>query len=146
MTIARPTVASAADTARARFVVDSLYEELLGGVDFKETAKLHSQDDATRATGGEMEAMTVDQLRPEFVTALQNVEEGEITPPVMSELGFHILRLLERTPGRPLDIKEDFDIIRNMSRQEKTSRMVQDWVEELKKKVYVDIRDINIIN
>jgi peptidyl-prolyl cis-trans isomerase SurA len=139
-----PTFASAADTARARFVIDSLYEKLLRGADFKETAKLHSQDDATRATGGEMEAMTVDQLRPEFVAPLQTIEEGEITPPVMSELGYHILKLLERTDGRPLDIKEDFDIIRNMSRQEKTSRMVQDWVEELKKRVYVDVRDINI--
>jgi peptidyl-prolyl cis-trans isomerase SurA len=140
-----PAAASAADSTRAKFVVDSLYQELLGGADFKETAKLHSQDDVTRATGGEMEAMTANQLRPEFLAPLEEMEETEISSPVLSELGYHILKLLEHTPGRALDIKEDFDIIRNMARQEKTARKVQEWVAELKGKVYVDIRDINIL-
>jgi peptidyl-prolyl cis-trans isomerase SurA len=141
-----PAKASAADSARTNFVVDSLSQELIGGADFKETAKLHSDDDATRATGGEMEPMTVEQLRPEFLAAIDGVEVGEITAPVLSTIGYHIIKLLERNEGRALNIDQDFDLIRNMARQEKTGRMVQEWVDELKMKVYVDIRDIDITN
>lgn len=140
-----PAVASAADSAWSKFVIDSLYQELLGQADFKEMAKLNSDDDATRATGGEMEMMTADQLRPEFISPLESVEVGDITPPVLSTLGYHILKLLDRSPGRALDIKEDYDILRNMASQEKTALMVQNWVAELKKKVYIDIRDIDIL-
>ncbi len=138
-----PATASAADSARAKFVVDSLYDELQKGAEFKELAKLNSDDDATRATGGEMEMMNVEQLRPEFAAALEGVEPGQITPPVSSTLGYHILKLLDRTPGRPLSLDQDYDIIRNMAAQEKQGRLVQDWVKDLKKKVYVDIRDID---
>ena len=140
-----PATASTADSLRARLAVDSLYRELQNGADFKELAKTNSDDDATRATGGEMEMMTVEQLRPEFVAPLEAIDEGELTSPVASALGYHILKLLERIPGRPLNLKDDFDIIRNMASQEKTARSVQDWVAALKKKVYVDIREIDIV-
>ncbi len=141
-----PATASTADSLRSKLVIDSLYQELLSGADFKELAKLSSDDDATRATGGEMETMTVENLRPEFLAPLEAVEEGDITPPVASAQGYHILKLLEQMPGRALNLQDDFDIIRNMASQEKTSRSVQEWVGELKKKVYVDIRDIDIVN
>ena len=132
---------TAEDSVRARAVADSLYSELLDGANFKELAKLHSEDDATRATGGEMEEMTLDQLRAEFFAPLDKIKEGEITPPVMSQLGLHILKLLERTEGRPLDINQDYDIIRNFAQQNKTATLVENWVEELKKQMYVEIRD-----
>jgi parvulin-like peptidyl-prolyl isomerase len=75
-----------------------------------------------------------------------NIEEGQVAAPVLSELGYHILKLLERTEGRPLNIDEDFDIIRNMARQQKTAQRVDEWVEELKKKVYVEVRDLTLNN
>jgi len=139
-----PETPSAADSARVKFIADSLYMELLGGADFKEMAKLNSDDDATRATGGEMEIMNIEQLRPEFLEALDGIKIGDITPPVQSALGYHILKLLDRTESRPLTMDKDYDIIRNMAKQEKTGRMVEKWVNDLKKKIYVDIRDVKI--
>jgi len=141
-----PAIPSAADSARARFTADSLYQEILAGADFKELAKLNSDDDATRATGGEMEEMTLNQLRPEFVTAIEGLTEGEISPPVSSARGYHIIRLLEKREGRPMNLEDDFDIVRRIASQEKTSRMVEEWVDKLKEKVYVDIRDINLVD
>ncbi|MCP4568616.1 MAG: hypothetical protein GY841_13650 [FCB group bacterium] len=139
-----PMAPSAVDSARAYTLADSLYQELLAGADFKETAKLHSDDDASRGVGGEREAMALDELRPEFVEPLAAVEIGQFTSPVQSQMGYHILKLLEREEKRSLDIDKDFDIIRNIARQEKTQKMVGDWVDEIKKKVYVDVRDIGL--
>jgi len=139
-----PLQPSAADSAHARFLVDSLYREIQGGADFREIAKAFSDDDATRATGGEMEMMSVANLRPEFLEPLGHVEPGEITEPVVSSRGFHILKLIERIPGHDLSIDQDYDLVKSMTRQEKTAEMVEKWVDELKEKIYVDIRDVEM--
>lgn len=131
---------SVADSNRATATADSLYKELLKGADFKELAKADSDDDSSRAVGGELDLMTSESIRPEFAEPLQKIDTGQITAPILSQAGYHILKLLERQPGRPLDITKDFDIIRNFAKQEKTERMVNDWVNELKKKTYIDIR------
>jgi len=135
-----PASPTEADSLAIKTLADSLYRELLNGADFRELAKAHSEDDDTRAVGGELEPMTADQLRPEFVAPLENINPGEITAPLLSQLGYHILRLIERSPGRPLDIKEDYDIIRNFAQQNKTAGMVAEWVDDLKAKTYIDIR------
>lgn len=135
---------SQADTATARAKIDSLHEKLSSGADFRETAKVYSDDDASRGTGGELEAMALDQIRPEFVEPLNGLEAGQISSPIVSQLGYHIIKLLEREDGRRFDPAEDFDILRNLARQEKTSRMVDEWVAKLKENAYVDIRETDL--
>ncbi len=139
-----PAAPSVADSAKIFGLADSLYNEIKNGGNFKEIAKLHSEDDATRATGGEMESMTLDQLRPEFIAPLDGIEINKTTTPIISQLGYHILKLLERNPGRKADLTNDYDAVRNIAQQEKTATMVEVWVEELKKNIYVDIRDYSI--
>jgi len=139
-----PLQPAAADSARARVLIDSLYQAIEDGADFREVAKEYSDDDATRATGGEMEATSMDNLRPEFQEALSQIKPGDIAPPVVSALGFHILKLIDRTPGHRLTLDNDYDIVKKLAVQEKTAELVQDWVNELKDKVYVDIRDVNM--
>ena len=69
----------------------------------------------------------------------------QLTPePVVSSRGFHILKLIERIPGHALNINEDYDLVRSMTRQEKTAEMVEEWVAELKEKIFVDIRDVEM--
>lgn len=139
-----PASPSPADSAVALTLADSLYQALEAGANFKEMAKQFSDDDSSRATGGELALMTYDQLRPEFIEPLGEIEPDQITRPVRSEIGHHILKLLEREQGRKLAMKTDFDIIRNMARQEKTGRMVEEWVVELRKKIYVDVREFDL--
>ncbi|NMC44716.1 MAG: hypothetical protein GYA46_12425 [candidate division Zixibacteria bacterium] len=136
-----PVAASTADSALTLHTADSLYRELKNGADFAELAKRSSDDDSSRGIGGELPEMTFEQLRPEFLEPLSAIDTGQITPPVPSQAGYHILKLLDRQPGRPLDMDRDFDIIRNFARQEKVGRMVEKWVAELKKNVYLDIRE-----
>ncbi len=137
-------IPTATDSARTIVLADSLYLELQNGASFKELAKLHSEDDATRATGGEMKEMTLDELRAEFFAPLDEVKEGEFTPPVYSQLGYHILKLRERLPNRPLNLKDDYDRLRNFASQDKTASLVENWVEELKTQIYVDVREFSI--
>jgi peptidyl-prolyl cis-trans isomerase SurA len=139
-----PLQPSVSDSARAKALVDSLYQAIEDGADFREVAKVYSDDSATRATGGEMEATSTDNLRPEFQEALSQIQTGQIAPPVISALGYHILRLIDRTPGHTLTLENDYDLVKKLAVQEKTAELVDDWVADLKKKVYVDIRDVDL--
>lgn len=136
-----PLAPSPGDSSLALVAADSLYKELINGADFREMAKRSSDDDSSRGIGGELPEMTFEQLRPEFLEPLGAIDTGQITAPVVSQAGYHIMKLLDRQPGRPLDPDKDFDIIRNFARQEKIERLVQQWVAELKKNVFVDIRE-----
>ncbi|MCK5127269.1 MAG: peptidylprolyl isomerase [candidate division Zixibacteria bacterium] len=137
-------IPTATDSAATLNLADSLYNVLKDGANFKELAKLHSEDDASRATGGEMEEMTLDQLRAEFFAPLDNLTPGELTPPVYSQIGYHILKLIDRIQNRPMNMEQDFTLIRNFAQQEKTASLVEDWVEELRTIIYVDIRDYSL--
>ena len=136
-----PAIPSAEDSARTLRLADSLYNAILAGADFGEIAKEYSRDDSTRSLGGVLPEMAYNEMRPEFAGPINNLSEGEISAPVISQLGYHIIKLIEKTPGRPLDPDKDFDILKNMARQRKTGRVVEEWVEKLRKDIYVDVRN-----
>jgi len=136
-----PATPSAEDSTRTLQLADSLYNAILAGSDFGEIAKEFSRDDSTRSLGGVLPEMSYSEMRPEFADPINKLAVGEISQPVPSQLGYHIIKLLEKTPGRALDPDKDFDILRNIARQRKTGRVVEEWVEKLRQEIYVDVRD-----
>ncbi len=132
---------TSSDSLLSYKLIDSLLLEIKNGNDFRELAKIYSADDESRAQGGELGWFAIANLPAEFsdgVKQLSNIDS--VTGPVKSEYGLHILKLLDRQEGRPITLEQDFDKIKDMARQEKTGEMVDQWLEELKTKVYVEIR------
>ncbi|MBD3167037.1 hypothetical protein GF324_10590 [bacterium] len=78
---------------RARELADSLYNELLMGANFEELAMKHSQDRASGAKGGLLGTTKRGDFVPEFEEIAYNLEEGEISSPVRTRFGLHIIRL-----------------------------------------------------
>lgn len=72
-----------------------LTEQIRGGANFQALAQQFSQS-ATAAVGGDLGWMQEGQLTPEVELALASIEPGQITPPIRSLTGFHILQLRER--------------------------------------------------
>ncbi len=134
-------VPSAQDTALTIALADSLMQAARNGADFGEIAKTYSQDDASRAQGGELGWFAVGQLPEDFVPVVSGwTTAGEYRGPVKSKFGIHILKLLEYQPAKVLTLEGDFDRIKELARQDKTGKMVDKWIEDLKKKTYVDYR------
>jgi parvulin-like peptidyl-prolyl isomerase len=81
-----------------------ILDQLATGVDFAELAFNHSRDVSTRELGGDLGWFTREQLTEPIVaeTAFA-LQPGEISGPVASGLGYHIIQTLERVPDRPLD-------------------------------------------
>jgi hypothetical protein len=68
------------------------------------------------------------------------MKAGEYHGPLPSPAGYHILYLADEKGRHALSLEGDSDAIKEMARRKKTERLVAEWVSELKKKTYVDIR------
>jgi len=132
---------SGEDTARVTALADSLMGAVNEGQDFAEIAKVYSQDNDSRAQGGELGWFATQQLPEDFTPVVAGwTTSGEVRGPVKSRFGVHILKLLDYQPAKVLTIDEDFDRIKEMARQDKTGRMVDQWIEELKQRTYINYR------
>ncbi len=137
----RPTPA---DSALSYRLVDSLVNEIEQDADFKELAKTYSADDDTRASGGVLGWFAVKDLPSAFQDALDSLQEiGDVYGPVRTEYGLHILKKLDWQEAKTFTIEEDYDKIKEMVRQSKTGEYIDEWLEQIRAKTYVEIRDIN---
>lgn len=105
----------AADKA-AKAKTDSIYQAIQGGADFAEMAKKFSQDPGSAANGGQLPLVGPGQLVKEFEDAAYALKIGEISQPVRSSFGYHIIKLTNRKPLDPFEkVKKD---IVNMLKQQ----------------------------
>ena len=77
----------------AKQLADSLYNALRGGADFAELAKKYSTDVNSAMNGGQLLHLQKGQTVPEFEKALFALKPGEISAPVLSPFGYHIIKM-----------------------------------------------------
>jgi peptidyl-prolyl cis-trans isomerase SurA len=131
---------SKSDTMRVESLADTLYDRLLKGADFGELAKEYSTDEESRKMGGELGWYPLAQMTPEFSEGVKGLKIGEISKPIKSQFGIHILKILDTKEQRKLTLEDDWDIIKDMARRKKTSQEVAKWVEKMRQETYVEIR------
>jgi peptidyl-prolyl cis-trans isomerase SurA len=121
-------------------LADSIYGLLQNGADFGELAKKYSDDESTRDAGGELGWYGADDLMPGFKEALQNLEVGQISRPVNSDYGYHIIKLEENRASTPVDPKEDYDTLAEMAKREKTQKQLEEYIAKVSSGMYIDKR------
>ena len=97
---ARHILIASSDDALAK--ATELKAQLDNGADFAELAKEHSDDIASRETGGDLGFAPKGTFAPEFETALDELALNTVSAPVETQYGYHIIELLE-TRARPVD-------------------------------------------
>ena len=92
------------------------------------------------ATGGSMGKFVYEELTPEFVEAINEVEDGTFTAPVEMGTAIHLLRVDDRVSEglRQFDAVK-FDI-HQMILDQKTDARIKEWTKALKNKAFIDIR------
>jgi len=128
------------DTLRVQSFADTLYDRLLKGADFGELAKEYSADEESRKMGGELGWYPVAEMTPEFKEGVKDLKAGEISKPIQSQFGIHILKVLDTKEQRKLTLEDDWDTIKDMARRKKTNQEVTKWVEKMRQDTYVEIR------
>ena len=113
-------------------------QEARTGVDFGQLARQYSQD-ASASTGGDLGWIDEGETVPEFERTLQALKPGEISRPVQSQFGWHVIRLNEtRTPNtREERIRAG---VREAISAEKSQAAMQRLLQQLHQNGYVSIR------
>jgi peptidyl-prolyl cis-trans isomerase SurA len=134
---------TAADTSAVVMRADSVAIAARDSADFCGLAQSYSKDEESRKNCGELGWYPIDEMFPEFKAALENSVAGDIVGPVKTQFGWHVLRVLERRSRKTLDINEDWDRIKDIARQDKTNLAVTEWLAEIRKDTYVEIRPLS---
>jgi len=134
---------AASDSATVRQLRD-IRRRGLSGETFAELARKYSEDEDTKSLGGDLGTLTGDQLQPDFAAEVKDLKEGEIGEPrratVGATYGFHIVWMRKRTTPHTMSLDQDYHRIEQLALFVKRNRLNAEWVEELKKTIYVDIR------
>ena len=87
----------------AKTRIDSIYQVLKNGGDFAEMAKKFSDDKGSAANGGALPWLSKGQTLPAFEKAVFSLKKGEMSEPVLSEAGYHIILLEDKGGFFPYD-------------------------------------------
>lgn len=107
-----------------------IVKELKKGTDFAKLAKEKSMDKASGAQGGDLGWFTKERMVPEFAAAAFNLKKGDVSEPVKSSFGWHVIQLEDR---RKVTIPP-FEQMREELQGEISAKAVQDYVEALLKR------------
>ncbi|MFO7653154.1 MAG: peptidylprolyl isomerase [Candidatus Krumholzibacteriia bacterium] len=95
-----PKEASHLDRTAVEQDARELRQEILRGeIDFAEAARLYSQDSGSAERGGDLGTFDRNRMVQPFTEAAFDLEIGEISEPVATQYGFHLIEVLERIPG-----------------------------------------------
>ncbi|HEY2064952.1 MAG TPA: peptidyl-prolyl cis-trans isomerase [Gemmatimonadaceae bacterium] len=91
-----PRLVSAADSALVRSRIAALRAEITKGAKFEDVAKRESQDSASATNGGDLGPVTKGRLVPAFEQAAYALKPGEVSQPVLSPFGYHLIKVDSR--------------------------------------------------
>lgn len=129
----------AVSESEARRRLADLRRRIVGGeADFAEMARAYS-DDATAARGGELDWIYPGDTVPDFERAYQELKVGEISEPVRTPFGYHLIQVLER---RSADMSRERRRLqaRQVLRERKADEAYHEWLRQLRDQTYVELR------
>lgn len=125
--------------ADARQRLSDLRERVvIGNADFAELARLHSED-ASAARGGDLGWISPGETVPDFERAMDALQANEVSEPVRSPFGWHLIQVLARR-NEDLSAERQRMAARQAIRQRKADDAYQEWIRQQRDKAYVEYR------
>jgi peptidyl-prolyl cis-trans isomerase SurA len=122
----------------AKTKIDRLRERLVAGANFEELARANSED-ASNAKGGDLGWLSAGDTVPDFEHAMDRLAVNEISQPVRTPFGWHLIQVVER---RKQDVTQQRrrDEARKAIRQRKSDEQFEEFVRQLRDRTYVEYK------
>jgi len=122
----------------ARRKLSNLRERIVNGVNFAELARLNS-DDSSASRGGDLGWVYPGDTVPEFERAFMDLKQMEVSQPVKTPFGWHLVQVLER---RTADMSSERRRVeaRKALLDRKGDEAYQEWLRQLRDRAYVELR------
>lgn len=126
--------------AAARAQLSDFRKRILAGqADFALLARDNSQD-GSAAQGGDLGWASPGMFVPEFEEAMNRLAPGQISEPLVSRFGVHLIQLTERR-NASLSPREQRETVRAMLREKKLDEAFLSWAQDLRGRAYVELRE-----
>lgn len=128
--------------AEALRMINEIYAQIQGGADFAELAKAKSEDPGSKEQGGSLGFIERGQMVAPFEEAAFGLKAGEMSKPVKTSFGYHIVKVTNRREAKG----EEFDSVKadlrnQLLMQKYQSEKFNEWHEKQKKAAKVEILD-----
>jgi len=110
-----------------------------GQANFEALAREHSQD-GSASQGGDLGWAGPGMFVPEFEQAMNALRPGEMSAPLVSRFGVHLIRVDERRQAT-LTQREQRDMVRGLAREKKLEDALRVWTQDTRSRAYVEYRD-----
>jgi parvulin-like peptidyl-prolyl isomerase len=111
---------------------ESILKELKDGASFEKLARKYSLDKTSAEKGGDLGFFGRGKMVPEFERAALSLKIGEISKPVRSRFGYHIIKLTDVKKGKPASFEQSRESIRRELINQKRKKLFDAFVERLK--------------
>jgi peptidyl-prolyl cis-trans isomerase SurA len=138
--VAVPDRSSDDDVAGKKRVATKVMELARGGTSFVELAKQYSDDEGTKASGGDLGWVGKGVLVDALDEAMAQMEPGDVRGPIRTDRGWVVLQLVERKSGDLKPYEEIKEQLRKQLYDQQVDKAQQAWLRELRKKAHVDVR------
>ena len=126
--------------------LNAIRDSIVRGVhSFAYYAKKYSDDKQSAPFGGKLGTFDAGQLEKSLLDQLYKLKPGGITYPLRLDVdrmtyGYHIVKLIKRIKEHRPSLETDYDEIKKIAELDKKQRLYRQWIKELKKKIYWEIR------
>uniref|UniRef100_A0A7V3ZU17 peptidylprolyl isomerase n=1 Tax=candidate division WOR-3 bacterium TaxID=2052148 RepID=A0A7V3ZU17_UNCW3 len=127
------------DTLETKKLLLKIREKALKGEDFTRLAKEYSYDLETKEKGGYLGEFVVELLSSPFKEVCEKLDSGDISEPVLSKEGFHLIKILKKKKERLLSFSEIQEDLRNLLYQKKLREIIDDYLKKVKEDYFIKI-------
>ena len=125
------------DAVRTQLV--NIRKKLSQGVSFADLARQYSQDTASATNGGSIGWVSLGSSSPAFDNALKNMKKGDVSSPIKSEFGWHLIQLNDVQMAQLSD-QQRLAMAKSIIAQQKAPMAYQGWLQQMRSHAYIDFR------
>lgn len=132
--------AGMAEKSKALKTAQKIKEDIKAGADFGELARRYSEDPASAKNGGDLGYFIRGWMVPAFEKAAFSLPVGELSDPVETEFGYHLIMVEEKRAKTGLRLEEIRDDLAQFIMQRKFQKKLKIYVEGLRKEATIKIQ------
>jgi peptidyl-prolyl cis-trans isomerase SurA len=126
--------------AEGKAKIDRIRDRIETGAKFEDQARLNSED-ATSSKGGDLGWLSPGDTVPDFEQAMVRLKISEVSPPVRTQFGWHLIQVTERRT-QDITAERQRDQARMALRQRKSDEAFQEWLRQMRDRAYVEIKPL----
>jgi peptidyl-prolyl cis-trans isomerase SurA len=127
------------DENQARARAEEVRQRLMQGEDFASVAREYSDDSGTALNGGELGWVRPGQTVPAFEEAMRELDVNQVSQPVRSQFGYHVIEVEERR-RQNFTQESQREQVRQAIFQRRANEELESWQQEIRAQAFVDIR------